>query len=296
MLHGDAYPITHAHADTSRPLSKNISKPHGTKRSGRVVFGDVIYGAGGRHGPRVQLDFQLVAVLTGEARVAAAGTEVVVPARHAALLPPGRSEEFAFSPRRRDASRVVFRASLARRARPAGSLPAGAVDPAVGAPVGNAHRTGAHPCPPTPAPSSDRLIEALGLAATRGLRVYGSRRPGGAGGPMRSAGAGVGAAARRSTGGFCRAWRGRRGLAFTARQAFPRAPRTTPMRHVWKARHRARRAAFAGDGLSVAEAAYRCGFQTPFHFARCVRTHFGDSPSRVRVRSRRMSETTAFIR
>jgi transcriptional regulator GlxA family with amidase domain len=57
---------------------------------------------------------------------------------------------------------------------------------------------------------------------------------------------------------------------------------TTPMRHVWKARTERGVQLLRETGLSVAEAAYRCGFKTPFHFSRCVRQHFGAAPREVR--------------
>jgi len=57
---------------------------------------------------------------------------------------------------------------------------------------------------------------------------------------------------------------------------------TTPMRGVWKRRVEAGAQMLRETGLGVSEVAYQCGFQTPFHFSRMVRKHFGRSPRAYR--------------
>lgn len=271
-------------AETRRPLSRNISKTARLRRSGRVVFGDVIYGPGGGHGPRVQLAFQLVAVLAGEARVDAEGSGLVVPARHVALLPPGRSEEFVFSPRRAthhtwcsvDPSLVSPELREACARAPATQPLGRRLETLIELGLSVATHAGASP---------DRLIEALGLAALEDYVFTGrgdvaapepdalwralewasqlGDRP--ANLPAMAQAAGV------SPSQLAKLFRVHLG--------------TTPMRHVWKTRTERGVQLLRETGLSVAEAAYRCGFQTPFHFSRCVRQHFGAAPGRLRKKA-----------
>lgn len=59
--------------------------------------GSVVYPPGGKFGPRIQPDIQLVLLYTGEMRVAVDGRELRVPPGHVALLKPGHEEMFAFS-------------------------------------------------------------------------------------------------------------------------------------------------------------------------------------------------------
>ncbi len=59
--------------------------------------GTVLYPPGGRYGPRLQTDLQLVLVHTGSMRVCIDGTDCCVPAGHVALLKPGHVEEFQFA-------------------------------------------------------------------------------------------------------------------------------------------------------------------------------------------------------
>lgn len=63
-----------------------------------VFFGEVQYRPGGVCGPRVQSDFQLVAIEQGEAHIEIEGDTLDVPAQHVALMLPGRREFFRFTP------------------------------------------------------------------------------------------------------------------------------------------------------------------------------------------------------
>ncbi|WP_409346058.1 AraC family transcriptional regulator [Paenibacillus sp. MBLB4367] len=58
--------------------------------------GTVVYSPGGKYGPRVQRDLQLVLVHTGSMRVEIDGVPHHVPAKQAALLKPGHEEQFYF--------------------------------------------------------------------------------------------------------------------------------------------------------------------------------------------------------
>ncbi|RAV21465.1 helix-turn-helix domain-containing protein [Paenibacillus contaminans] len=63
----------------------------------RAVAGSIVYPPGGRFGPRVQLDLQLVMLYTGEMTVTIDGRQLHVLPGHVVLLKPGHEETFAFS-------------------------------------------------------------------------------------------------------------------------------------------------------------------------------------------------------
>lgn len=62
--------------------------------------GSVIYSPGGKYGPRIQPDLQLVLVHTGSMTVDIDGALHTVPAEHMALLKPGHEELFHFNEKR----------------------------------------------------------------------------------------------------------------------------------------------------------------------------------------------------
>lgn len=68
---------------------------------GSVYFGDVVYGPGGECGPRVQRDYQLVILLSGELDLELDENEIHVPAGCAVLLSPGHREHFIFAKKSR---------------------------------------------------------------------------------------------------------------------------------------------------------------------------------------------------
>ena len=57
------------------------------------------------------------------------------------------------------------------------------------------------------------------------------------------------------------------------------------MRYVWEARTRRGAQLLRETGLTVSEIAYRCGFQTPFHFSRWVKQVHGMSPKEFRAQA-----------
>ncbi|OPA73376.1 AraC family transcriptional regulator [Paenibacillus selenitireducens] len=59
--------------------------------------GSVVYPPGGRFGPRIQQDLQLVLLYTGEMNVSIDGRELNVKPGHVVLLKPGHEETFTFS-------------------------------------------------------------------------------------------------------------------------------------------------------------------------------------------------------
>ncbi|MBI5381936.1 MAG: helix-turn-helix transcriptional regulator [Opitutae bacterium] len=61
---------------------------------------------------------------------------------------------------------------------------------------------------------------------------------------------------------------------------------TTPMHYVWEMRARRGVQLLRETELSVGEVAWRCGFQTPFHFSRWVKKLHGVSPAGIRQQAR----------
>ncbi|MGH8017223.1 MAG: helix-turn-helix transcriptional regulator [Opitutaceae bacterium] len=66
----------------------------------------------------------------------------------------------------------------------------------------------------------------------------------------------------------------------------------TPMRHVWETRTRQGMRLLRDTGLTVSEIASRCGFSTPFHFSRWVRTISGVAPREFRARAWALGDET----
>src|SRR6185295_9194592 len=58
-----------------------------------------------------------------------------------------------------------------------------------------------------------------------------------------------------------------------------------PIPHVWETRTRRGAQLLRETGLTVGEIAFRCGFQTPFHFSRWVKELFGVSPRGLRAKA-----------
>ena len=57
---------------------------------------------------------------------------------------------------------------------------------------------------------------------------------------------------------------------------------STPARYLWQYRTERGIAMLAETGHTIAEIAFRCGFKSPFHFSRLVKTHSGRSPRALR--------------
>lgn len=265
--------------------AQDISIKVKARRSPHVVFGDVIYAAGGRHGPRRQLGYQIVTVESGEARVTIDDRMVLVPARHALLLQPGHQETFLFSAKNptRHAWCSVRSELLSPRLRQACDK-APELQP-LRRRLETLLQLGLS-VPRLAGAESDPLVEALALAALEEF-VFTTR---------------VGRSAAPEPDALWRAveWVANLGDEPASLEAMSQAAGvsvsqlaklfrahlcTTPMRYVWKMRTERGVQLLRETGLSVAETAYRCGFQTPFHFSRWVRRHFGASPSELRRRA-----------
>ena len=253
--------------------------------AGRVVFGDVIYDKGGRCGPRLQTDFQLVVIEEGEARVKVEDGEVRLTKGEVGLFRPGKREHFLFSEKRRTHHTwCAIHPSLADRElqQECAKIP-GVVH--VSHRLAQLMELGLG-LPKMAEREAPGLVEALGLAALREY-VFGAQTRAGAREEPD--------ALRRLLEWFGLHADESAGLPELARVAgvspaqlvklCKRHLGVTPVRALWEARTRQGMRMLRDTGLTVGEVAFRCGFQTPFHFSRWVRTLTGASPRAVRAQA-----------
>ncbi|QYM79520.1 AraC family transcriptional regulator [Horticoccus luteus] len=246
----------------------------------------MIYEPGGTCGPRVQLDYQLVVVLEGEARVDVDGRARRVAAGEVGLFRPGGREFFQLSLAQKTHHTwcAVHPAVVGRDlAEACGRAPAVVrvtrrFEQLMELGLGLPRDTGEH---------SPGLAEALGLAALHEYVFSATRQ---ARGETEEPDA-----LRRVL-----EWIGQAGehavdLPTLAAEAcvsraqlvklFREHLGTTPIRFVWETRTRRGAQMLRETGLTVGEVAYRCGFQTPFHFSRWVKELFGVAPRALRAQA-----------
>jgi AraC-like DNA-binding protein len=251
-----------------------------------VVFGDVVYEPGGTCGPRVQSDFQLVVLMEGGVTAEVAGQRRQLAPGQVGLFVPGRLEQFTFLPDRKShhtwcsVHPALVPAEVAEACRrAAGVLP-------VSRRFGQLMELGLS-LPLTGGTQVHGLVDALGLAALQAYLFADTRQE------------------RRATDepdALRRVleWLGQEGnaamdLPALAKVAgvspaqlvklFKRHLGTTPLRYVWETRTRRGAQLLRETGLTVGEVAYRCGFQTPFHFSRWVKQLHGVGPKALRAQA-----------
>ena len=264
---------------------KNISLMNTGGIWPEVSLGDVWYQPGGEFGPRVQSDYQLVAVLLGEARVTVEGEPSLIPPGSVALLHPGRTEYFRFS-RRHPTHHTwcavrpnVVPAPLRRRlARLPAALPQSrSFDLLMKAAFGITTWREAQ---------GRRMLGVLGLALLeefiRMAREGGDDKD--LGTPHERA--------RRWLEEHCAEPDALAGAARVAGvtpqhliRLFRRHYDITPGRYLWQMRVERGAGLLTASGLTVAEIADRCGFKNPFHFSRLLRRMQGVSPRKLRQRA-----------
>jgi len=241
------------------------------RRSGRAAFGDVTYAPGGVCGPRVQMDYQLVAMHEGDALVELPGAVQRIPAQWIGLMHPGRREYFQF-----DAARVTHHGWCA-------------VHPSLASPAladELAHAPTALPlsarmrallefglgAPQQEVPAATALLEQLGVAVLQLYLCEAQTRdradvlPD----PVIAAQRMIAAHLAESL-----------TVASIAHEVgvtpqhliklFRRAVGTTPAKYLWNLRVQRGVELLRATGLSVERISAQCGFQSAFHFSRMVR-------------------------
>ncbi len=233
----------------------------------------------------MQQDYQLVVMVEGRVEVAVDGGKRELVAGQMGLFLPGMSEVFVFDENRKShhtwcAIRPsLVPAELAEACqRAAGVLP-------LSRRFDQLMEVGLS-LPLTAGTQAHALIDALGLAVLQAYLFTDTRQE------------------RRTTDEpdalrLALAWLGQEGtesvdlprLAAAAGvssaqlvKLFKRHLGTTPLRYVWETRTRRGALLLRETGLTVGEVAFRCGFQTPFHFSRWVKKLYGVSPKDFRSR------------
>lgn len=254
-------------------------------RAPGVVFGEIRYRPGGFCGPRVQRDFQLVILHSGQCHVSVDDTHRELQIGWAALLRPGSLEHFRFAPGAAThhtwCALSPDRLPNDLRRRLAGAPPLAASSDTfrhlhaaafkLGRPVHEAAR---------------HVILELALCLFR--EYVNMSRPSGAGAHRAAP---VHDALRYMEEHFgeedCLA--GAHRAAGVSRNTliykFRDEMRLTPARYLWRLRVERGVALLGETGLTVSEIADRCGFSNPFHFSRMVRETQGASPRAVRRRA-----------
>lgn len=264
-------------------MVQNLSRLNRVARaSGRTVFGDVTYAPGGVCGPRVQPDFQLVVVYSGDATVSVDCVLRPIPEGYAALMRPGCHELFEF-----DRVRTTHHSWCA-------------VSPAlVSADLADALGRAPFALPVTTRlqslvelglsvasqelPAGAALIDQLGLALMHQFLFEAQTLASAAlPDPVQTAQAVI---ASRLTEPLT--------VAAVAHEAgvtpqhliklFRRALGITPAKYIWRARVRRGADLLGATGLSIEQVAAQCGFQNAFHFSRLVKQHYGQSPRALRA-------------
>lgn len=262
---------------------KNLSKRLRVREAPGVVFGDVVYAPGAGFGPRWQADYQVVLVLSGSLRVAIDGRERAVAAGEVCLLRPGHEERFYWDDHTRtqhtwcamspglvavdEGLAAKLAAAPRQRTIPArlaqvmelgfGVTPGLAgQDPGLLAAMGRLvlHAYAADEKVPTSAGSTEpvaRLLDWLDEHLAEPVDLSTLAR--------------VAGVSRAQLVRVCRRDLGE-----------------TPLRWVWRRRTERGVQLLRDTGLRVSEIAWRCGFQTPFHFTRWVRQCEGMNPRVLR--------------
>jgi len=255
------------------------------RRSGRAAFGDVKYAPGGVCGPRIQADYQLVALHEGEAIVEIDAGVERIPAQWVALMQPGRREFFQF-----DAARNTHHGWCA--VHPSLASPA-LIDELAAAPAMlplsprmRALLEFGLGAPQQEVPAATALLEQLGLAALQLYLCEAQTRDRAEVLPDP-----VLAAQRMIATRLAEPL----SVAAIAREVgvtpqyliklFRRAVGITPAKYLWHMRIERGVELLRATGLSVEQIAVQCGFQSAFHFSRRVRQRFGRSPRAIRTQA-----------
>jgi len=252
-------------------------------RSVRVRIGDVLYEPGGSCGPRIQRDFQLLFLHSGDLTVQVDDRCQALAAGCAALFLPDHREHFLFSATTTTHHSwcVVapgFMPSPLRRSLRAApfSVP---LTPALGHLLASGLAMG-----PIHTAASAEMVDRLGLLLFHAYLHAADEHNAAHDCAVRTAARFL---AEHFADPDCLEQLHR--IANVSRNTliahFRREMRTTPARHLWRLRTERGIQMLAETGHPVAEIAYKCGFQNAFHFSRLVKRLQGIPPREVRSRA-----------
>jgi AraC-like DNA-binding protein len=250
-----------------------------------AVAGSVVYPPGGRFGPRLQKDIQLVLLYTGNMDVTIEGKLLQVQPGHIILLTPGREETFVFA-RKEETWHRWISVHLTELSEDAihylNSLP-------IILPLTEEMNrlTDLMLSLQIQSQQDDLLMRTLGLAA---LHLYPSEsiqyRQ------QREKHPSVYMAISWIRDHYAREFT----LIELAKQSgispehlvrlFRKDMRRTPIQYVWEYRVERAMELLIHTGISVFEVAQRCGFKTSHHFSRMIKQATGRTPTQIRQSSR----------
>jgi AraC family transcriptional regulator len=247
-----------------------------------AVVGEVLYEPGGECGPRMQRDYELVILHSGQCRVNVDGAQRELRADVVYLFLPGHYEHFRFANDRQThhsfcAVRPGFMPKASKR-----QLQNAATHANCSETFRNLLATIFKLSPPQN-PSAQMIVDQLSLCL---FAEY-----------LNSAQRADSESVRdQAVNRFLRHIEEHFGDADCLLQAhrasrisrnglilkFRNRMRTTPARYLWRVRAERGAAMLYETGHSIAEIADLCGFKNPFHFSRLVKAHFGVSPKTLR--------------
>lgn len=252
-------------------------------RSERVRFGEILYEPGGSCGPRVQRDYQLLFLHSGDLTVQVDDHHYALGAGCVALFLPRHCEHFLFSTTTRTHHSWCVVAPSFMPAPMRRSLQRAPFSVPYSPTLGHLLAAGLAIGPVRTAVAAE-AVDRLGLVLfTEYLHTadeHGDTHD-----------CAVRQAARFLAGHFADPdclWQAHR-IAGVSRNTliahFKREMKTTPARYLWRLRTERGIQMLAETGHSVAEIAFMCGFQDAFHFSRLVKQLQGIPPREVRRRA-----------
>ena len=247
-----------------------------------VIVGEAVYQPGGACGPRVQRDFQLVILHSGECQLQLDGAAHQLKADRVYLLRPGGREYFQFAADREShhswcsmRPRFIPKSLEARLRRAPLSAPCSALFHSL---IENALKLRFS------RQSSVRvLVEAMALCLLAEFLHAAREAEAGAYDDMAVRNFLLCVEGHFGEEDCLQAARAAAGVSRnTLFQKLRRAMETTPANFLWQFRAERGAAMLAETGQTVGEVAYRCGFKNPFHFSRVLKRCFGKSPKEIR--------------
>lgn len=247
-----------------------------------AVIGEVLYEPGGVCGPRVQQDYEIVILHSGQCQVNVDGVAHELCADAVYLFLPGHREHFRFAANQQThhsfcSVRPAFMPKIFRR-----NLQNAAIS-VKGSEIFRNLLATTFKLHPAQNGAADIIIEQLALCLfaeyLNSARQADSRRD-----DDHALNCFLRYVEQHFSDADCllQAHRvaqiSRNGLILKFRNRM----RTTPSRYLWRMRVERGAAMLHETGHSVGEIAYHCGFKNPFHFSRLIKAHFGVSPKSLR--------------
>ncbi|MFD2612333.1 helix-turn-helix domain-containing protein [Paenibacillus gansuensis] len=249
-----------------------------------VWAGSIVYPPGGRYGPRVQQDIQLVLLHTGMLNIQVDGEARQVQPGTVILLKPGHHEMFYFAEEQSTWHRwisIELEPGGAEQKRLLEKLP-------WNVPISEElnRLTDVMLSLQGEGEPAYETLKALGISA---LELFAAEQQ-----RIRAkleAHPSVAAVKREIQNSYAESWT-LRAMAEAGGvspehlvRLFQRYEQVTPMKFLWNYRVLKAQEMLAYTGLSISEIAERCGFQTSYHFARSVKQRTGLTPSAIRAAS-----------